>query len=131
MTTKTIKQSVTFKATPHAVYEALMDAKKHAAFTGDTATISRKVGGEFSACGGELHGMNLELVKDKQILLAWRCDMDGWPKDHFSKARFSLAKTPSGTKLTFVQTGVPTSCVKSIAEGWHDYYWNPMKEMLE
>ena len=42
---KTIRQSVTFKATPHAVYEALMDSRKHARFTGDAASISRKVGG--------------------------------------------------------------------------------------
>ncbi len=26
---KTIRQSVTFKATPHQVYEALMDSRKH------------------------------------------------------------------------------------------------------
>jgi len=30
MKTKTIKQTAVFKADPHAVYEALMDAKKHA-----------------------------------------------------------------------------------------------------
>jgi uncharacterized protein YndB with AHSA1/START domain len=30
---KPIHQTVTFKASPHEVYEALMDSKKHAAFT--------------------------------------------------------------------------------------------------
>ena len=37
MDTKTVKQTVTFKASPHDVYEALMDSKKHAKFTGDKA----------------------------------------------------------------------------------------------
>jgi len=41
---KTIRQSVTIKASPHAVYEALMDSRKHAAFSGMPARISRKVG---------------------------------------------------------------------------------------
>lgn len=131
MPTKTIRQSVTFKAAPHAVYEALMNAKKHAAFTGDVAKISRKVGGKFSIFGGGLHGKNLELVADKKIVQVWRCEMKGWPKDHFSKATFAFSKIKGGAKLVFTQTGVPASCAKSIAQGWHDYYWVPMKQMLE
>lgn len=45
MKTKTIKQTIFFKAEPHDVYEALMDSKKHSKFTGDKAVISRKEGG--------------------------------------------------------------------------------------
>ena len=40
MKTKGIRQVVTIKTTPHAVYEALMDSKKHGAFTGGKAVIS-------------------------------------------------------------------------------------------
>ena len=46
---KLIRQSVTFKASPHEVYEALMDSRKHAKFTHGGAKISRKVGGEIMA----------------------------------------------------------------------------------
>ena len=42
--TKTIEQSVTFNASPHDVYEALMDSEKHSQFTGAKALISREVG---------------------------------------------------------------------------------------
>ncbi|MBE3119725.1 MAG: hypothetical protein IMZ50_13355 [Candidatus Atribacteria bacterium] len=42
---KVINQTVTFKVTPHDIYETLMDSKKHAAFTGGKASISRAVGG--------------------------------------------------------------------------------------
>ena len=45
---KSIRQTVTFKASPHAIYEALMDSKKHSEFTGGEAKISRKIGGKFS-----------------------------------------------------------------------------------
>jgi len=42
---KDINQTVVFKTTPHEVYEALMDSKKHAAFSGGAAKISRAIGG--------------------------------------------------------------------------------------
>ena len=35
METKTIRQTITFKAPPHDIYEALMDSRKHAKFTGE------------------------------------------------------------------------------------------------
>ena len=37
VSTKTIEQTVEFSASPHEVYEALMDSEKHSAFTGAKA----------------------------------------------------------------------------------------------
>ncbi len=65
---KNINQTVTFKTTPHEVYEALMDSKKHAAFSGGAANISRAVGGEMMAYDGYIAGKNIELVPDKKIV---------------------------------------------------------------
>src|SRR6476620_7227366 len=45
---KTIKQRVKFKADPATVYDLLADSRKHTAFTGRPAIISRKVGGTFT-----------------------------------------------------------------------------------
>ena len=127
--TKTIRQTATFKADPHAVYEALMDARKHAKFTGAPATTSRKVGGAFTAFGGSLSGTNLELVPDKKITQAWRAD--DWPAGHISRASFSLRKVKGGTQLSFYQSGVPDKHYEGIKKGWIDYYWTPMKKMLD
>jgi activator of HSP90 ATPase len=129
MKTKTIRQSVTFKASPHEVYEALMDSKKHARFTGAGASISREVGGRFTAYGGSLQGENLELVPDAKIVQTWRSD--DWPEGHYSRATFSLAKVEGGTRLTFTQTGVPEEFYEDVKQGWIDYYWEPMKRLLE
>ncbi len=41
VSTKTVEQTVTFNASPHDVYEALMDSYKHSQFTGAEAVISR------------------------------------------------------------------------------------------
>jgi uncharacterized protein YndB with AHSA1/START domain len=68
---KRIRQSVTIKASPHAIYEAPMDSHQHFQFTGQPAYISRKVGGRFIAYGDDLSGTTLELVSDKRIVQAW------------------------------------------------------------
>jgi activator of HSP90 ATPase len=44
---------------------------------------------------------------------------------------FALAKAGKGTKLTFTQTDVPADQVDSVRQGWRDFYWTPLKTMLE
>ena len=129
MKTKTIRQSTTIKATPHEVYEALMDSRKHSKFTEAKASISRKIGGKFKAYGDYISGVNLDLVPDKKVIQSWRGS--DWPEGHYSRATFSLKKVKSGTRLTFTQSGVPVKYYKDINQGWRDYYWKPMKEILE
>jgi activator of HSP90 ATPase len=129
METKTIRQTVTFKAAPHDVYEALMDAKKHAKFTGGKASVSRETGGKFSTFDGYAEGVNLELVPDKKIVQTWRAE--DWPEEHYSRVTFSLNKLKEGTRLTFTQSGVPEEQYRDVSQGWQDYYWTPMKKMLE
>ena len=129
MKLKNLKQTVEFKgATPHDVYELIMDSKKHSAVTGDTAKLSRKVGAGFSAFSGWATGKNLELVPDKKIVQSWRGG--DWPKGHFSQATFAFAKSKTGTKLTFTQTGIPEDQYEDIKHGWIDNYWEPMKRFL-
>ncbi|MBM3148994.1 MAG: hypothetical protein FJ008_01745 [Chloroflexi bacterium] len=129
MKTKTIRQIVTFKASPHVVYEALMDSRKHSRFTGDTAGISRKIGGKFKAYGDYIEGVNLELMPDEKIVQSWRAS--DWPEGHYSRVSFSLKKLDKGTQLTFEQSDVPEDFYEDISQGWHDFYWTPMKEMFK
>ncbi|MBI3573023.1 MAG: SRPBCC domain-containing protein [Candidatus Kerfeldbacteria bacterium] len=124
----TIKQSVTIKASPKEVYEALLDSKKHSLITGDTAKMSRTVGGSWSAFGGYATGKNLELVPNKKIVQTWRAS--DWPAGHESTATFSLAKTKDGTKIVFTHVHVPANQIRSIAGGWQEYYWEPLKRFF-
>jgi activator of HSP90 ATPase len=127
--TKTIRQSITFKATPHEVYEVLMDSDKHSQLTGGKAVISRKIGDKFTAFDGYSEGTNLELIPDTRIVQTWRAS--DWPEGHYSRVTFSLKEIGNGTRLTFTQTGVPEEQYEDISQGWRDYYWTPMKEILE
>lgn len=126
---KLIRQSVTFKATPHDIYEMLMDSRKHAKFTGERASISRKVGGKFAAYDGYITGTNLELKADKKIVQAWHAS--DWPEGHLSQVTFALARVKAGTRLTFTHRGVPDEDYAGIKQGWIDNYWQPMKVFLE
>jgi activator of HSP90 ATPase len=123
-----IRQTVTFKAAPHDVYEALMDSRKHAAFTGDSAKISRKVGGAITAYGEYVTGRNVELVLDKKIVQAWHAA--DWPDGHESTVTFILKRVPGGTRLSFSHRDVPENDVEAIRQGWKDNYGEPMKIFL-
>lgn len=129
MKTKTIKQTIIFKANPNKVYEAFMDEKKHSEFTGSKAKISRKINEKFTIYEGAIDGINLELIQDKKIVQKWR--YEDWPENHYSTITLTLKKDKQGTKMEFTQVGVPEDKCKSIEKGWIDYYWNPMKEMLK
>jgi len=129
MKNKTIRQTISFHASAHDVYEMLVDEKKHALFTGGFAQISREVGGTFVTNDGYSDGKNVELVPDVKIVQTWRAS--DWPDDHYSTLTVTLSPAPSGTNLSFVQTGVPDDQYEEISQGWHDYYGNPMKAALK
>src|SRR5215470_7954101 len=103
MQTKTLQQTVTFKASPQEVYDMLMDSKKHRSLSGEPAKISKKVGGKFTAWGSHLSGINLVLKPGEKIVQAWRAT--GWWPDYYSIAIFELERVPTGTKLKFTQIG--------------------------
>ena len=126
---KSIKQKISFKASAHDVYEALMDSKKHSTITGVPAKISRKVGGKFSVYDGYAVGENLELIADKKIVQSWRAS--DWEEGQYSQVVFEITAVKTGCTLTFTQTNVPNEHHSAIKQGWIDFYWGPMGKMFE
>lgn len=107
-----------------------MDSKKHSAFTGAKASISRKVGGKISAWDGYIEGKNLRIEKDKVIVQAWRTTEFN-TRDPDSQVMFHLSKKGEGTRLMFVHSKVPDRLAESLRQGWIDNYWVPLKAYLE
>jgi uncharacterized protein YndB with AHSA1/START domain len=66
--TRTIRQSVTIRAAPAAVYEALVRAKKHAAFTQAAVTGTARVGARFTAWDGYISGRQLEIEAGRRFM---------------------------------------------------------------
>jgi activator of HSP90 ATPase len=128
MKTKTLRQTVTFKASPLQVYEMLMSSRKHQSLSGEPAKISRKVGGKFTAWGSHISGINLVLKPGKKIVQAWRAT--GWWPDHYSVAIYDIVKVHGGTKLIFTQIGIPPNRYSGHYRGWIEAYWTPMREIF-
>ncbi len=131
MKTKTIRQSVQFKAEPSEVFNLLMNKKKYSDFSGSDVTISNKPKGKFEVFDGYCTGVNLEIVPHKLIVQSWHFAEEGWPDDHLSTCTFEFLPSVSGTKLSFVQTEVPEFCHKALSDGWKKYFWEPMKTYLK
>jgi activator of HSP90 ATPase len=123
---KTIRQTATIRgATPHDIYETIMDSKQHTQLSRQPTTVSRRVDGAFKV-GHDLEGKNLRLTKDKKIVQSWRAN--NWDKGVYSRATFAFANAPGGTRITIVHTGVPSDKYGEISKGWRDYYWTPLRK---
>ncbi len=125
---KTIRQSATIRgATPHDIYETIMNSKRHTELSQQPTKVSRRVGGAFKV-GHDLEGKHLKLTKDRRIVQTWRAN--NWPKGTHSKATFAFARAAGGTRITFTQTGVPSEYYGEISKGWRDYYWTPLRKQF-
>jgi activator of HSP90 ATPase len=124
-----IEQKVFFEAAPGDVYDALLDSKKHAEFTGSPATTNAKKGAKFTAWDGYISGKNLELVKGKKIVQEWTTTEwpDGYPA---SRLEFTLTAKRGGTELEMMHSKVPAEQVADYSIGWKSSYWEPLKEYL-
>jgi activator of HSP90 ATPase len=128
--TTTIKQVVSFAAKPEDVYDALINAEKHSAFTGAEATCDARVGGKYTAWDGYIFGKNLVLNKGKKIIQEWKTTE--WPNGYPpSVVEFDFKEKGKGTELTLVQKEVPEEQAESYHQGWIDYYWEPLKEYFK
>ncbi len=125
-----IKQVAIIDASPVEVYEAYVDPKKHAAFTGDSATGTAKVGGKFAAGNGYISGKYLKLEKGKRILHEWTTTE--WPKGYPPSLVELILKTKGKkTELTMIHSKVPAEQAADYDQGWKDFYWEPMKKYFE
>jgi activator of HSP90 ATPase len=127
--TATIRQTAIFSAPPRDVYEMIIDSDKHQSLSGESARISREVGGAFTAWGDHISGFNLALQPGQKIVQAWRA-RDWWP-DHYSIVTFELREIAAGTELRFTQIGVPPHRFDGHSRGWVEAYWRPMQDLFD
>jgi len=127
---ETIRQKVLIPATPAEAYEAYIDPKKHSKFTGSKATCDPRVGGRFTAWDGYITGKNLELEPGKRIVQEWQTTE--WPEGQPpSRLELTFKKARAGTEIVMVHSGVPADQAADVAQGWIDFYWDPLKEYFK
>ena len=124
---ETIRQTVLIGASPAEVYEAYVNPKKHADFTGSPATGTPRVGGKFTASDGYISGEYVELERGKRIVHWWTTTE--WPEGYPpSKMEPRLKPKGKKTELTIIHSKVPAEQAKRYAEGGQEYYLEPLKK---
>ena len=132
MKTGSFKQAPLFPALPDDVFKAWLDSKQHGAMIGAKAQIDPKVSGKFSIWDDYATGETLEIDPIKhRIVQSWRDNSTDWPEGHYSKIILEFVQDkskPNHTRLRFWHSGVPAEHAKDIAEGWKEFYWQPMQD---
>lgn len=126
---KTIQQSVKFSASPERLFTIYVNSKQHGAATHSTASVSRKVGGKFTAFNEALVGKMLAIVPNRMIVQSWRGS--DWKKSEpDSILILTFSKASRGARLGLVHANIPDRHYAGIRRGWTKYYWNPWRAYL-
>ncbi|HMV66693.1 MAG TPA: SRPBCC domain-containing protein [Myxococcota bacterium] len=118
--------SVEMPASPAAVYDAWVSGDGHAAMTGAGATSEPRVGGRFTAWDGYIEGTWLELKPGRRVVMAWRTSEFG-ADDAPARVELELDASEGGALLRLTQSGSPAGQGPRYRQGWHDFYFNPMR----
>jgi activator of HSP90 ATPase len=125
-TRTSIHYEIEFKPSPQRLYEAILDQRQFAAFSGMQATIDPTPGGAFTMFGGLIVGRTVELVINQRIVQAWR--PAHWDQGIYSIVHFEFKPRAAETTLIFDHTGFPVGEYDHLDWGWHNHYWNPLKK---
>jgi uncharacterized protein YndB with AHSA1/START domain len=122
-----LRMSTILPVEPQRVYQAWLDGREHAAFTGSAAEVDARVGGRFTAWDGYIEGSNLELEPGRRIVQSWRTTE--FPEaSPDSRLEVLLEEVPEGTRLTLSHGEIPDGQAEGYRQGWEDYYFSPMRE---
>jgi len=123
-----LHQEVAIKAEARRIYEAILDSKQFAAFSGLAADIDRKPGGAFTMFGGQIEGRNVELTPNTCVVQAWR--PSHWEPSVYSIVRFDFKAQDGGTLVVLDHKGFPAGDYDHLYSGWTSHYFNPLKKFL-
>jgi activator of HSP90 ATPase len=123
-----IRKNYVIAAPVEAVWAALTDPAVIEGWGGGPAEMAAQPGFEFSLWGGDIHGTVLAVDPPRSMTQEWFGGDWGAP----SIARFTLMAGAHGlTTLELENTGVPDEEGADIDAGWDEYYFRPMKSLLE
>jgi activator of HSP90 ATPase len=124
---KTIEQKHRIKAPIEKVWQALVNAKTIEKWSGKPAKMDDKEGTEFKLWGGDIHGKNIKVIKNMELVQDW---FSGEWKNP-SRVLFKLIDKGKETEMNLTQKNVPEEDAMDISRGWKDYYIGQMRSFLE
>lgn len=129
METSEFEQTVIVEnAEAEDLYNLFMDAELHSELIGQDVDIQEELGYEYSLFDGQVTGKVLEIEPYEKIVLSWKGGEKEWPTDHYSEVEIIFENSDGGGVIKLSHKNIPEELAESYAEGWYDYYWNPIKE---
>jgi len=125
---QTIEKDYIINAPVSEVWNALTTADMAEQWGAAPAKVDATSGGEFSYWNGDIHGVNTK-IESKKLL-----EQDWYEHDYperLHKVTFTFEAVDSMTKIHLVQTNVGDDELTSMIDGWADYYFDPIKKLLE
>ena len=89
--------------------------------------MNEKANSSFSLWDGEIHGKNIEVVKNKKLVQDWYSG--NWSKP--STVTFALFSEKDGARVDLLHVNVPEEDAEDIEEGWDTFYLGEIKSYLE
>jgi activator of HSP90 ATPase len=125
---KTIDNTYEVGAPVSKVWQALIDAKLIDQWGAGPAKFDATDGGKFSLWGGDINGTNTKVVANELL------EQDWYGHDHPErcyKVSFSLSEKDGKTVIHLIHPDIPDEESADFEEGWDDYYFKPIKQLLE
>ncbi|OGM21540.1 hypothetical protein A2714_00280 [Candidatus Woesebacteria bacterium RIFCSPHIGHO2_01_FULL_38_9] len=124
---KKLEKSYVISAKKEKVWQALVDPEIIKEWGAGPAKMTEEEGFDFSLWGGDIWGKNTKVIKNKLLEQDWYAGK--W--DQPSRVRVSLKEKGGKTILTLVHTDIPDDEFEDISSGWDDYYFGPLKNLVE
>jgi uncharacterized protein YndB with AHSA1/START domain len=122
-----IEQTYRINAPITKVWQALTNAAVAEQWGAAPAKVDAREGGEYSYWGGDIHGVFTKLVPQKLIEQDWYGhDNPDWKYT----VSFTFEGDDTATTVHMVFAGNILDEQKDIKD-WQDYYFTPIKELLE
>lgn len=122
-----IQKTYTIKAPSEKVWQALVDPSIIEDWGGGPVKMADQEGFEFELWGGDIHGKNIKVIPQKELVQEWTAGV--W--DQPSVVTFKLIENGSSTRVELLQEEVPDNEADEIEEGWKSLYIGPLKEYVE
>ena len=125
----TIHQDYTINAPISQVWRAFTTAETAEQWGAGPAKVDASEGGVFSYWDGDIHGTTTKIETEKLLAQDW------YEHDHperLHKVTFTFeSMANNATVVHLAQTDVGDEELTSMADGWQDYYFDPIKKLLE
>lgn len=128
---RSISMSITIKAKPADVFNALTDSKSILRWSGQRAKVEATIGGKFEMFDGWVKGKVLAYQAGKILSYTWH--PTDWSKEtEPSIVKYKFSASGRNTKVLLTQSGFPNETSrKEHHRGWSKHVFDPLKEFFE